>query len=146
MNLQGLLGKNLDRLAPTAEAIQRLLDGAARHIADAKVTAISGETRFVSAYTAIRMLADVGLNANGYRTRSSVPGHHLIAIRAMGVTLGVEDREIARLDKLRQMRNAAEYSGDLIPKAAIAECLRQAHALQKVVIAWLQKNRPDLLE
>jgi hypothetical protein len=58
------------------------------------------------AYTAIRILADIGLNANGYRTRSSVPGHHLIAIRAMKVTLGVADREIMRLDKLRQMRNA----------------------------------------
>jgi hypothetical protein len=89
MNLQSLVGKNLDRVVATAEEIQRLLDGAARHIADAKVTAISGETRFVSAYTAIRMLADIGLNANGYRTRSSVPGHHLIAIRAMEVTLGI---------------------------------------------------------
>ena len=92
------------------------------------------------------MLADIGLNANGYRTRSSVPGHHQIAIRSMEVTLGVADREIARLDKLRQMRNAAEYSGDLIPKAAIAECVRQAHAIQAVVIAWLQQNRPDLLK
>lgn len=146
MNLQSLVGKNLDRVVPTAEEIQRLLESAARHIADAKVTAISGETRFVSAYTAIRMLADIGLNANGYRTRSSVPGHHLIAIRAMEVTLGVADREIVRLDKLRQMRNATEYSGDLIPKAAVAECLRQAHAIQAVVIAWLKKNRPDLLK
>ena len=110
------------------------------------MTAISGETRFVSAYTAIRMLADVGLNASGYRTRSSVPGHHVVALRAMSVTLGVEDREIARIDKLRQTRNAAEYSGDLISKAAVAECIRQAHALQKLVIAWLQKNKPELLE
>lgn len=146
MNLQALLGKNLDRVVPNAEVIQRLLDGAARHIADAKVTAISGETRFASAYTAIRMFADVGLNANGYRTRSSVPGHHLVAIRALGTTFGVADSEIARLDKLRQMRNAVEYSGDLIPKAAVAECVRQAHAIQKLAIAWLRENRPDLLE
>ncbi len=146
MNLQSLVGKNLDRVVPTADEIQRLLDGAARHIADAKVTAISGETRFVSAYTAIRMLADIGLNANGYRTRSSMPGHHQLAIRAMEVTLDVPDREIARLDKLRQLRNAAEYSGDLIPKAAVAECVRQAHAIQKLVIDWLQKNKPSLLK
>jgi hypothetical protein len=145
MNLQDLVGKNLDRIAPNAEIVQRLLEGAARHIADSKVTAISAETRFVSAYTAIRMLADVGLNANGYRTRSSVPGHHLIAIRAMSVTLGVVDREIVRIDKLRQMRNAAEYSGDLISKAAVAECARQAHALYELVIAWLQINKPELL-
>src|SRR5262249_31286219 len=138
--------KNLDRIAPSAETIRRLLDGATRHIADAKITAVSGETRFVSAYTAIRMLADVGLNANGYRTRSSSPGHHLIAIGALGQTVGVAAREIARLDKLRQMRNAAEYSGDLIPKAAVAECVRQAHALQTLVLEWLSEKKPELLK
>jgi hypothetical protein len=98
MNLEDLVGKNLDRVAPAAETVRRLLEGATRHIADAKVTAISAELRFVSAYTAIRMLADAGLNANGYRTRSSVSGHHLIAIRALRATLGVDERVIARLD------------------------------------------------
>jgi hypothetical protein len=126
--------------------VRRLLEGAARHIADSKVTAISAETRFVSAYTAIRMLADVGLNANGYRTRSSTPGHHLIAIRALGATLGVDERVIARLDKLRQQRNATEYSGDLISKAAVAECVRQAHALHKLAIEWLHTHKPNLLK
>jgi hypothetical protein len=38
-------------------AIRRLLDGAARHIADAKVKAISAETLFSSAYTAIRQFS-----------------------------------------------------------------------------------------
>ena len=82
----------------------------------------------------------------GYRTRSSAPGHYLIAIRALGATIGVPDREIARLDKLRQMRNAAEYSGDLIPKSAVAECTRQAHALQKLVVTWLHERKPELLK
>jgi hypothetical protein len=40
--------------------MRRLLDAAAPHIADAKVKAIGAETGFTSAYTAIRMLADVG--------------------------------------------------------------------------------------
>jgi hypothetical protein len=141
-----LVGKNLDRIAPAADTVRRLLEGAARHIADSKVTAISAETRFVSAYTAIRMLADVGLNANGYRTRSSIPGHHLIAIRALGATFGVDERVIARLDKLRQQRNATEYSGDLISKAAVAECVRQAHTLHKLAIEWLHAHKPELLK
>jgi hypothetical protein len=146
MNLQDWVGKSLDRIAPAADTVRRLLEGAARHIADSKVTAISAETRFVSAYTAIRMLADVALNANGYRTRSSVPGHHLIAIRALGATLGVDERVVARLDKLRQQRNATEYSGDLISKAAVAECVRQAHALHKLTVAWLHEHKSDLLK
>jgi hypothetical protein len=115
MNLQDLVGKNLDRVKPSAETIRRLLTGAARRFADSQVKATSAEARFVSAYTAVRMIADVGLHANGFRTRTSVPGHHVIAIRALASTLGVDERVILRLDKLRQQRNAAEYSGTSSP-------------------------------
>jgi hypothetical protein len=41
MNLEDLIGKNLDRVVPTADTVQRLLASALRHIADSKVTAIS---------------------------------------------------------------------------------------------------------
>jgi hypothetical protein len=54
MGLQNLVGISLEQLTPVKETIKRLLDAAARHIADAKVQAISAETRFSSAYTAIR--------------------------------------------------------------------------------------------
>jgi hypothetical protein len=57
MSLQNLLGISLEQITPQKETVRRLIDGAARHIADAKVKAISPETRFSSAYTAIRMLA-----------------------------------------------------------------------------------------
>jgi CBS-domain-containing membrane protein len=66
MSLQNLVGVSLDVITPQKETVRRLLAGAGRHIADAKVKAVSAETRFSSAYTAIRMLADVGLHANGY--------------------------------------------------------------------------------
>jgi hypothetical protein len=57
MGLQNLAGISLEQVTPVKEAVKRLLDAAARHMADAKVQAISAETRFSSAYTAIRMLA-----------------------------------------------------------------------------------------
>lgn len=142
MNLQELVGKTLDRVEPSAETASRLLNAAARHIADARVRTVSAETRFASAYTAIRMLADVGLHANGYRTRSSVPGHHIVAIESMASTFGIEARVIARLDHLRKLRNAVEYSGDLIPESAVKECLAQAEALQTRTRNWLVKHRP----
>jgi hypothetical protein len=87
MSLQNLLGISLEPITPQKETVRRLLDGAARHIADAKVKAISAETRFSSAYTAIRMLADVGLHAHGYRTLTSKPGHHQTAIQTLPKTL-----------------------------------------------------------
>jgi hypothetical protein len=112
---------------------------------DARVRAVSAETRFASAYTAIRMLADIGLHANGYRTRSSMPGHHILAIESMASTFGIEARVIARLDHLRKLRNAVEYSGDLIPESAVKECLAQAEALQTRTRNWLGKHRSALM-
>ena len=49
MGLQNLVGISLEQIAPARETVKRLLDAAARHIADAKVDAISAETRFTSA-------------------------------------------------------------------------------------------------
>ena len=99
MNLQPLVGKNLDRIKPAAETVRRLLDAATRHVADSKVKSISLETRFASAYTAIRMLADIGLHANGYRTRSSVPGHHVVVIESPAETLQMKTRNWLRKHK-----------------------------------------------
>ena len=92
MGLQNLVGISLEQITPAKEIVKRLLDAAARHIADAKVNAISAETRFTSAYTAIRMPADVGLHAHGYRTLTSKPGHHQTAIQTLPTTLGVDSQ------------------------------------------------------
>ncbi len=43
MGLQNLVGISLEQITPARETIKRLLDAAARHIADAKVNAISAE-------------------------------------------------------------------------------------------------------
>src|SRR5579884_523774 len=78
MGLQSLVGISLEQIAPARETIKRLLDAAARHIADTKVNAISAETRFMSAYTAIQTLP---------------------------TTLGVDSQTLIRFDKLRKQRN-----------------------------------------
>jgi hypothetical protein len=145
MSLQNLLGTSLEAIAPSQQAVRRLLAGAARHIADAKVKAISTETRFGSAYTAIRLLADAGLQAHGYRTLTSRPGHHQTALQTLPLTFGIDAKTVVRLDFLRKQRNLTEYSGDVIPVSAIAECLTQAEALYSVARKWLKANKPELL-
>jgi hypothetical protein len=145
MSLQNLVGVSLEVITPHKETVRRLLAAAARHIADAKVNAVSAETRFSSAYTAIRMLADVGLHANGFRTLTSKPGHHQTAIQTLPKSLDVDSQTVIRLDKLRKQRNLTEYTGDIIPESAVSECLAQAQSLHNVAIAWLKRNKPDLL-
>lgn len=145
MGLQNLVGISLEQVTPVKETVKRLLDAAARHIADAKVQAISPETRYSSAYTAIRMLADVGLHAHGYRTLTSKPGHHQTAIQTLPTTLGIDSQTLVRLDHLRKQRNLTEYTGDLIPESAVTECLAQAQSLYIATQTWLKANKRDLL-
>ena len=145
MSLHNLLGTTLERITPQKETVGRLLEAVRRHIADAKVTAVSAETRFSSAYTAIRMLADVGLHANGYRTLTSRPGHHQTAIQTLPKTLGLDTQTLIRLDKLRKQRNLTEYTGDIIPDSALAECLSCAQSLEAVAVQWLKNRAPHLL-
>lgn len=140
-----MLGISLEQITPQKETVRRLLDGAARHIADAKVKAISTETRFSSAYTAIRMLADVGLHVHGYRTLTSKPGHHQTAIQTLPKTFGIDSPTLVRLDKLRKQRNLTEYTGDIIPESAVAECLSQAESLHMVTLNWLKEHKADLM-
>ena len=145
MTLRNLLGVSLEQITPDPQTVQRLLEAARRQIADSKITAVSVETRFSSAYTAVRMLADVALHAHGYRTLTSKPGHHQIAIQALSKTLDVDSGTLIRLDKLRKQRNLAEYTGDLIPDSALAECVACAEALNVVALRWLEKHQPHLL-
>lgn len=145
MSLQRWVGDSLQRFAATPAGLRKLLDAAARHIADARVRAVSAETRFSSAYTAIRLLADLGLQAHGYRTLSSRVGHHQVAIQSLGDTFGVDAQTIHRLDSLRRQRNRTEYTGDVVTEPQVAGCLREAEALLALAERWLRAHRPDAL-
>lgn len=145
MSLENLVGVSLEKITPAKQTVRRLLDAASRHIADAKVMKVSVETRFGSAYTAVRMLADAGLHAHGYRTLTSKPGHHQTAIQSLVRTFGVGNAVLVRLDALRKQRNLTEYTGDTIPESALDECVRQAESLHALAMKWLKANRPDLV-
>lgn len=119
MSLRNLLGVSIESITPSQQTIRRLLDAAKRNIADGKVREVSGETRFAAAYTAIRMLADAGLHAHGFRTLTSKPGHHQTAIQTLTLTLGIDARTVIRLDALRKQRHLTEYTGETIPEATV---------------------------
>ena len=145
MTLENLLKINkLQTHHPSREAVQRLLQAAARNIADTRIAEISGETRFDAAYKCIMQCAMVALWANGYRTSTSQPGHHQVAIQTLPITIGLEQGTVIVLDALRKQRNINDYEGDPISEQAVVECTKQAKQLYKVVSAWLATNRPDL--
>jgi hypothetical protein len=107
---------------------------------------LSAENRFDAAYKAIMQLAMIALNANGYRTLTSKPGHHQTAIQALSQTVSVDQKRVIVLDALRKQRNVADYSGDLVSDAAVSECIQSAEELLAHVLEWLKKNKPELVE
>jgi hypothetical protein len=145
MTLKNLLGISLDEVKADKGQIGKLLAAAMRNIADAQLEQLSAENRFDAAYKAVMQLAMVSLNANGYRTLTSKPGHHQTAIQTLSQTVGLPQAKVIVLDALRKQRNVADYSGDLVSDAAVAECLASAKELLAHVRAWLAANRPDLL-
>ena len=145
MTLQNLLGVSLATMTPDRATVARLLAATARNIADSQIAALSAENRFDAAYKAIMQLAIIALHANGYRTLTSKPGHHQIAIQSLGKTIGIAADDIIVLDALRKQRNLSDYSGDSVPESAVTECLRHASTLDATVRTWLRNHHPELL-
>ena len=112
MSLENLVGKTLEKIDPDASAIKRLLSSAERNIADSHVMEISSENRFDVAYKAIMQLANAALQANGYRTLTSKPGHHMTMIQVPSQTIALDKQTVIVLDMLRKQRNVADYSGE----------------------------------
>jgi hypothetical protein len=145
MSLENLTGKTLEEIEPHPATIARLLAAARRNITDAHVSKISAENRFDAAYKAIMQLANAALHANGYRTLTSKPGHHMTMIQTLDQSIGLDKKTMIVLDALRKQRNVADYSGDIVPVSAVNECVANAEALLKQVEHWLQTNKPELL-
>ena len=145
MSLQNLVGRSLEAVAPDRAAIARLLAAAERNLVDAQLAGLSAENRFDASYKAIMQCAMVALQANGYRTLTSRPGHHQTALQTLPLTIGLSSDRMIVLDALRKQRNLADYQGDSVPEQTAAECFGQARQLLADVKAWLAAHKPMLL-
>lgn len=145
MSLDNLIGISLEKIEPEAPSIKKLVSAAKRNIADAHVTEVSFENQFDAAYKAIMQLANAALQANGFRTLTSKPGHHMTMLQSLSQTIGLDKQIVIVLDTLRKQRAANDYTGDIVPPSAVAECVACAESLFGGVNKWLKENRPDLL-
>ncbi len=146
MTLTNLVGSRLDTITPDALMIQKLLQAAATCLADASVAGLSNENRFDIAYKAVMQLANAALQANGFRTLTSVPGHHQTMIQSLPKTVGLASHDMIELDALRKQRNITDYSGDLVSDQACEACQQAAKALSERVNNWIAQNKPELLQ
>ncbi len=132
-------------MEPDAATIGRLLEASQNSLADAQLPQLSNEGKFDLAYKAIMQVANAALQANGFRTLTSRPGHHQTMIQTLPTTIGLDNAQMILLDQMRKQRNVIDYSGDLVSASLAAEALRQAGMLQSKVVDWLRTHRPDLL-
>ena len=143
-SLQKLVGISLQEITPDPAMIARLLKAAERNLSDAGVVKISLESRFDMAYKSILQSANAALQASGYRTLTSKPGHHQTMLQLLIKTAGVDRDTLIVLDALRRQRNIVDYSGDLIPQSAVNECVAQAEYLIEQVRNWISTHHPGL--
>jgi uncharacterized protein (UPF0332 family) len=141
VTLNNLIGISIERVEMDHDTIKRLIKAAERNIADAKLALLSIENRFDVAYKAIMQIANAALQANGYRTLTSKPGHHQTMIQLLSKTLGVDNDTIIVLDMMRKQRNVSDYSGDIIPESTMQECISQAEKLLIHFKNWFEKDR-----
>lgn len=138
MTLDNLIGKSLEKIEPDTTVILRLIKAAERNICDAAITELSNENRFDAAYKAIMQLANASLQASGFRTLTSQPGHHQTMIQSLSKTVGINSEELIVLDGLRKKRNVTDYSGEQVEQAAVEECISQAKKLLELTREWLR--------
>lgn len=79
----------IEAITPTSQDIIRLIEAAERSLADAQTPGLSAEGRFDMAYKAIMQSANAALQAKGFRTLTSRPGHHQTMIQTLPQTMGL---------------------------------------------------------
>lgn len=134
MSLENLVKiGQLEQIAPDPNDINRLLEAAKRSLNDAQLSGLSAEGRFDMAYKAIMQSANAALQANGFRTLTSKPGHHQTMIQTLPLTVGLDKDTTIQLDALRKQRNVIDYSGDIVSDTMANAAIEHAVSLTERV-------------
>lgn len=127
------------------DEIRSLLTIVDRDLKDANVAALSEDRRFEAAFSAARTSANIALRASGFRTAVQA-GHHIKTIESLELTIKADAKLIQRMKTLSKKRNATSYdSAGNVSTQELEIAMRTAIELQREVVAWLQKNHPELL-
>lgn len=129
----------------SAEEVTDLLAIADRDLANAKVPGLSTDWQLAIAYNAALQLAMLALGAEGYRPERSRA--HERAIESLRFTIKASRATIDVLDAVRRKRNLSNYErAGAASQSEADEVYEVAAELRRMVIAWLKKSHPDLLE
>jgi hypothetical protein len=114
-------GKPLRQEPPDAQEIAGLIGAAHRRLKDAEVASLSIDSRFDLAYNASHALSLAALRHHGYRS-----ANRYVVFQLLPHTLGVGPEVWRVLAKAHEIRNLAEYEGDMEIDERITTDLIQA--------------------
>jgi len=123
-----------ERHTTSAEELTALRAVVDRNLADARVEAISPDTRFGCAYEAALILATAALACSGYRVKGL--GHHRTMFEALPLALpGKESAEDAHyFDRCRRLRNEFSYqAAGVVDVREVEELLARVGRFQERV-------------
>ncbi len=146
MRLEELLNEGrLKSHKTNRKEIEQLFAVFERDIADAQAAGLSADRRFATAYNAALMATRAALAACGYRT--SGEGGHYWTIQSLAFTLKLDAKTISKLNKFRQKRNISDYEMiGMVSEQEVSEMVALARELRETVMAWLEKNYPELIK
>jgi hypothetical protein len=132
---------------PTSrDEIKSLLTIVDRDLKDANVAVISEDRRFEAAFSAARTAATIALRASGYRTSTQL-GRHAKTIESLELTINADSQMIQKMRTFSKKRNATSYdSAGNVSKQELELAIKTAAELHLQVVAWLEKNHPELLK
>lgn len=99
---------NLKKEAFNESEFSGLLNSGQKRLADAKIAALSHESRFDLAYNAAHALSLAALRWNGYRSNN-----RYLVFQTLPYTLNISTEVWRVLAKCHECRNLAEYEGYL---------------------------------
>jgi len=148
VNLQQLSQQGRLRAHQTSknelDSIRALVE---RDLADASIAALSADRRFATAYNAVLQLGKMVLACAGYRTSSSVGGHHKTTFVAVELILDSAHAPLMTyFDTCRRMRNQVDYDmAGVASETEAEELLTKALELQNIVEEWIAHKHSQYL-
>ena len=137
-------GSRVFRVAATDKTLVRsLIEAAQAKAGDAKIEAVSLDTRVEAAYDAVFDCCLAVLNAAGYRI-GSAPGHHEQALEAACALIRAGERLFDNLDALRDVRNQ-KYTGARRTAADLEIAHTALGEFSELAVEWLRRNHDALL-
>jgi SAV_6107-like HEPN len=117
----------------------------ARDLADSKVSGLSADRRFATAYNAALQAANMAIACAGYRVTAKT-GHHRVALDSVKLAIGgTVDKYADYFERCRRKRNVIDYTrSQVATDSEASEIVQEASEFYEFVETWIEGRFPNL--